>query len=746
MAATNGTPSPLAPELVSVLHHIELNQSGWWEKTIDRILEISFAKQPRPVAASSIGAFVREEFGLTVDSARLHRSIERLVSAKKLLGIDHEGYQLSHEAKSALDEEVERAKKLTDDVKELFIATLHEKCPELDGNSTWIAVSERLLLPMIRELGAKTREILMGDGNEYSSSNTFNSFLISVPNDHQDALKATLLAFLSPANAVVRDYVLRHLNFHFVIEAASLDDSAIRKLFPQKGLHPSFDIFVDANFAIALLGLDNNTSKEIAESLVDLSKRVRDRVTCNLYISTDTLKEVRTVITYHRNLLRNISLSGPIVEGAIEASRGFTLNFLERHRASGGTLTADAYYAPYIEDLEDLLFANGITVRFIDSSGKSVTSTMTRDISTYREFEAVTKQQRPKSQNQLRHDVTLWRQVTSLRPQLINNVLDANSWIVTIDRSMIQFDGFVRRKLQKSFPTCANPTTMVQLLQLWIPRSAALESAVVNSLRLPLLALGFDYDAERVTLDILRAISRFEQPMDLSPKIVEITIRNKALRSRLSEAKTFQQKDALVREVLLIEHKDSEEKRVEAERRLGDMVEVKSSLAADFANIERQLSEAVKEKNKLQEANLSLAQQVRDSQAKSDLDRRRGAFISNWVLINGLCVLVIGLSVQWFISVSSLSSLWFAPVLRIADALIIFGMWITAAVYGGNRLRVDNFGPHKVFQGVLKVFLALVVLGFIVGMAAGVAGNYFSDAIKERSLTPSGWQGHDNQE
>jgi hypothetical protein len=71
------------------------------------------------------------------------------------------------------------------------------------------------------------------------------------------------------------------------------------------------------------------------------------------------------------------------------------------------------------------------------------------------------------------------------------------------------------------------------MIQFWVPRSEALEAALVSSLREPLLFLEFDPDTEATTVKILRSLSRLRGVEALSPDTTFRVLTNDALRARV---------------------------------------------------------------------------------------------------------------------------------------------------------------------------------------------------------------------
>lgn len=146
----------------------------------------------------------------------------------------------------------------------------------------------------------------------------------------------------------------------------------------------------------------------------------------------------------------------------------------------------------------------------------------------------------------------LWHFVKDKRPTYLESPLDAHYWIVTIDYRFMAFDAYKRGK--KGLPICMLPTALAQMLRFWVPRTDTLDESVVASLRLPFLFLEFDPEAEKVTIMILKTLSRFENVEDLPVETVTNIVLNEALRERMQTSPDEEKQIELIREALIEEH------------------------------------------------------------------------------------------------------------------------------------------------------------------------------------------------
>ena len=155
----------------------------------------------------------------------------------------------------------------------------------------------------------------------------------------------------------------------------------------------------------------------------------------------------------------------------------------------------------------------------------------------------------------LLHDSVLWHVVKDRRSENDHSPFDVEYWAVTIDWRLINFDRQKRSVKGSGLPLVLHPSSLIQLIQFWIPRSAELDAVLVDSLRLSLYFQSFDSEDEKVTVKILESISRFENVGDFTETTINVLLTNQALRTRLKSASASNEEVfELVKEELIALH------------------------------------------------------------------------------------------------------------------------------------------------------------------------------------------------
>jgi hypothetical protein len=617
------TANALPPELVSLIHYTELNKSGWWNKSIQQLILSVIWLSGKNLAESGLVRTLAESFHIEIVPERVKAQCEQLVRSGSLVRLPSGELKISESSKKKLEEELRQAEELTDKAKNRFEELFGKFCPTLDASEQWTVFHTRFLLPLVREIGARTYQLISGSQLDLDSTTRLPEFLSAYPTQHHQGLRDAVINFLDPRDDNVRAYVLRHLNAYFCLEAGSLEQATIDLLMQSMEHPPSFKIFVDTNFLFSFLDLHENPSNEAAKSLVKLTKQLEGRALCKFYVSAETLDEFKRVVSAQRDFLHGLVLPTNLAQAALEMDlSAIAQKFVEFSKGAGHPISAEVYFRPYLSDLIPTL--RGKQVEFFNESLKpySMRQDVIDDILQQQQYERRRFGENGKSYEQLRHDVVLWNFVNEKRPVRVESPVDATYWIVTVDYHFLGFDLFKRSGEHASIPVCLHPTSLIQLLQFWLPRTREFEEAILDSLRLPLLFQEFDSSAERVTVRILETLARFEKVEQLSTGVISNILVNQALRQEIALEKDIEKQVNLVRGALVEENE-------RARQHLERASEEKERLAKEVSDKNRLIEELNAQLARQGEHARSLEEKLVLSQNSEEPARARAPEVSN---------------------------------------------------------------------------------------------------------------------
>ncbi|RQM47143.1 hypothetical protein EHZ19_15940 [Paraburkholderia bannensis] len=523
----------LSNDVISLIHHVELNQNGWWKKAIGQILRGIIWNAGMPLSTQEIQTGLREN-GISLPSIEsVQRELDALKQQQYVLVLPDGKWKLSEAAAKELGTAHATAVAEQEDCKNNFYASCADHCPELDAGAVWAAFSTELV-SSIRRVGANTYHLLT-DGNLKQEKDWLPNFLQKYEKS-ADRLRLVLEEFFSASNTACRQQILRLLSAHFFAEASRLKPETLAAIERGKKRRV-ISVVLDTNFVFSVLGLHENPANEAAIALIDLAKGASEYLQIKLYVIPATLDEAVKTLSLHKERVERIRTTPQLARAALHSSiSGLAARFFQAAKESPG-LTAEDFFSPYIDGLKEILEAKNVRVLDAHPSVYNQRQDVVDDVLEQTDWQqANLAEAKHKSYETLLHDVVLWHVIEDRRSKAVQSAFDVEYWAVSIDYRLIAFDRAKREKLGLKVPNILYPTNLVQLVQFWLPRSEALDASLVDSLRLPLFFQKFDIEDERATLRILQSISRYKNLSDLPESAIAPMLANQAIKSRLKEA------------------------------------------------------------------------------------------------------------------------------------------------------------------------------------------------------------------
>lgn len=559
----------LSPEMVSLIHYVELNKAGWWDRAAQRMIQAMLWLSGRHLTLEEIRTEIAKNLGASLTLEQVRKQVDKLLVSQTLLEVTTGLYKLSERAREVFAAEVTQAEDVEAGAKKVFVLLVRGTDGKgMDAEQLWCELNQHLLTPLIQEMGARLYEAVSGGKILEDHRARISDFLARIPTEAHSVVMAAVAQFLNPTNPTVRAYILRQLNTHFLLEAGNLSERTLDELSAATARKPTFNVFVDTNFFFSVLGLHVNPSNDAARSLLELMKKIGGRVQIKLFVLPITIDETRRWLSWRKQSIRQVTLTPKTAELVLDSDLGgIYRKFAEACRDTGYSLTADEFFDPYLNNLVALLRTNGIELWNEDTSKYSIERKVIDDLLGQQEFQAKHSETKQKTYEQLEHDLVLWHFVQDKRPPHFESPFEARYWVTTVDYKLLGFDAYRKDRTTSKIPICLHPLTLIQMLQFWVPRTGELEEAVMGTLRLPVLFQPFDVEAEEVTLKIVRTLARFENVEDMSMDTLRSILVDSAVRQKMSAEDDVEKQVGLVREALAEENKRiSDELQVEQER------------------------------------------------------------------------------------------------------------------------------------------------------------------------------------
>ncbi len=742
----------LPKEVATLVHHIELNRSGWWDKVVQRLALAAVWWSDHPPSADEIKNTLSQEFKLSLSHDKLRTVLNALEKQNLLVALQEGRYRIPDVQRLVFEQDISAAEKVESSAREFFCKLAKELCAGLDEITVWSAFQTKFLTPLIKDLGANAYHLITGEKLSVDRS-LVDCFLKEFKPEFHSGLRGLVTSFLDPKKDEVRAYVSRMLHARFCVEAGGLPESAIQKLSETVSKQAKFRIFVDTNFLFSLLELHENPSNAAARELLELITQLKSNPKVQLYIVTKTIGEAKTSITAAKRRLSGIPDSGNFTQAALNVGvSGMTERFLSERLRRGGKLTAEDWFDPYLTDF--VAIARGKGVEFFNESLDSyaIRQDVIDDIIYVQEFEKRLDESRKKSYQKVAHDMILWHFVSDQRPAYIESPIDSRDWILTVDYRLIGFDEYKQKNSGSKIPLCLHPTSLIQFLQFWVPRTKEFEEAMLGSMVLPFLFQKLDTEGERTSLRILKGLGRFEGRDDISAQTITHVILNDGLRARLQSNKTEdgEAEIALIRDALVEEMNTRAAAEVDKTHQLQTIVnekeaalnaldrskEVEVNILNEKIAAEETRAKAADERLTVQGAEI---EELKACLKRTEEDKKQRSALFNYLWWLILVLLVSGVS-AW--QGDRLFPDWAkfigAYLFRgLVGALVFIVGHLLLECWARRNQWMARLWPLKQIRRFRKWLWALVVVSLVVGVIGNLYANRIQKQIDLESSAPS---------
>lgn len=542
--------------LAALVHHIQLTQSGWRERALEYVVQLTLYQYGKPCPKEQLIEMIEKNMPIPIAKAQIESKIcELLLGDKSIVEFISGNLALSAKIQTSIQDKEKQSIELEQRVKAIF--NKHFLTFQMEPKVEWEEVDKALIIPLVSELGAQTYEFLAGELTEITKLTAFSDFITQIPESYKIDFCERMATFLMLPEIDIKAYLIRLLNASFLVHATALSESTIAEIYKRTQSRMQMSIIVDTNFLFSLIKLHENPADDVVIALKAIIESLRGKIDIGLFVLPVTIREAERTLANYSSMLSGIALRSELISAALSRPIGYsgiTAKYLRVASKSPTPLSAENYFRPYIDDLLRIAQEEGINPVDEPTDYLKMDYDVIQDCLAEIEFEKARGVQRPKSYETMLHDVSLWHYVNRKRPTIVESPIDAKIWAATIDFSLISFDRNKMRVLDRKIPVCIHPTVLMQILQFWVPRTTQYENAIISSL-LPLLPHSFDKEAEDISIKIIKTISRYKNASDLSAETITNILVNAAVRTRMGGIADQDIQNEIVRDAIIDENK-----------------------------------------------------------------------------------------------------------------------------------------------------------------------------------------------
>lgn len=629
----------LSSEIVSLVHHVKLNESGWWEKAVQNIIISTFGVHGNePSLEKQIFDNVVTEIKTEIDITRLRKQFDILKSKKIIISVSENLFKLSDEKFAEFQSSYASQKEIEFEAENRFYDLSSQISTKIDSKNLWVDLNEYLIIPLIKEIGAKTYELISGMNStnieEYGQFQTF----LSRFNGDRSTIQILLLQYFDFSNAFVKKYILHQLNAYFFIEATNLNQQTVEKVYELSKSQTHLKIFVDTNFLLTLLDLHDNPSNDAAIALIELIQEIKNKVDIKFYVLPKTVEEFQNLIKKFKDYLKrlNPTLNQAIAAQGSEDFSGIVKKYFQKCVEKNTILDLEDYFDPFLSNFFVNIRQNGIEIqqdnmdkyvsdpRVIDDLLEQVEYRYGNSLKAgkYNGLSEDEKETKKRTiYDKFNHDCQIWYYVKDKRPAYIDSTKDVKDWILTLDFSFLEYD----KHKQNIDPTnkisiCLHPNEFISMLQFWIPRTVKFENAILGSFRLPFFFKEVDSDSEKISMDILRAMTQYEDGEKFSTELVTEILTNKALRQKIKPNNSVEENALLIKDEVFKNYELKKEELKEETEKKNELSAKLSSVTSEVQALSKKIDELQDKTNLKIEKELELIRQgsIQDLKNKKD--------------------------------------------------------------------------------------------------------------------------------
>ncbi len=613
-------------DILSLIQHVKLNEVGWYKNGIKSIIKSFFGKSDNaPKKQDELYQHISLSSNFSFNKTDFQSAFDNLITSKELVKVNKGIFCLSKNEFKKYQNTYKRLLYIEEETKNYFLKLVKQAISNFDAqnintNNLWKDFIDRLIVPTIIKSGAKTYEMITGNSTSEISYENDNYFFKKYSGFEKEFSNIIQTFFKSPQGHV-KEYILNLLKTYFFIEATKLPENSIEKIYQLASSQTELKIFIDTNFLLSLLDLHDNPSNEAAKALTELIDEISNRVKIKFYVYRHTISEFQNLIERYQGYLKRNQLLLGHAKTLIERDEisGIPKKYYQKCIEAKNILDIEDYFDPYLNNFTVTLKKHNIELQnekidnFLPINNTEINDDIIDQVEYRLKKKGYSKDKKYDKakqleiddiekdiENKFKHDCILWHAVKKKRPVYIDSIKDVKNWILTLDFHFLSYDRFKTNSMQHKISLCLHPNDLISLLYFWLPRSEKFENAIFENFRLPFAFSEFDENAEKVSISILTALSRYENSSEIEKETVTELLTNKILRNKIKPDQSIEKNAELIKEEIF---KKYQQKKVLLEKEQKDNIDLKTKIQS----IERNVNELSKSFNSLIEDNLNYA-------------------------------------------------------------------------------------------------------------------------------------------
>ena len=619
----------LSKEAISLIHHVQLNETGWFKKAFRRLIISVFVENNNtPINKEEVKEKLITALGSDI-KFRFDSDFDALIGSGTIicnkLSIPNT-YSIAEDKYQQYSNDAQGQGKYEIEAKNKFIALCTEhQVKALDCESIWFRFNAEAIIPTIKSMGAKAYHLLTSKNIE--ENKLVSDFLEQFSQQQKGLISKVILDFFDFSNENIKKYILSLLHAHFFVLGFGLDAKSIEALNLKK--QKNMTLFVDTNFLLSLIQLHDNPANEATNALRELLKEIEGRVKVKFSILSVTREEFINLIEREKNSIERLKLNLNSIKAIIEMGDDANISGILKKYAQVCNLkktvipTSD-YFDKYIKNSVVTFKSYGVEIHNKDYSNFKMMPDVIDSIMHQKDYweKKIDKNTSYSSETKfykkerlysvLAHDCSLWHIVKSLR-SYTDDIKNIEKWIITLDYKLINFDKY--KEDINNVGLCLHPNDLVSMLQFWMPRTSKLENAILENFKLPFLGSDFDLEAEAINKRILESMAQYEDYNEMSTDTIKELLTNEALAERIKKSASIEDDVNALREAIFQKLEQAKEREIKTKLELEEIKAKNEKLHSDVEKLHLNVEEMTKKNDSDRKQQIELMRLMRQTYA-----------------------------------------------------------------------------------------------------------------------------------
>ena len=317
----------LAPELVPLVHHIELAKAGWSRRLTEQLATAAACSSGQTSSAADLRFSIENKYGVRTTEADVRRAVGTLASKKFLLEVEPGRFKASEAQRDALERHKTGAAELEQAAKEAFEQILTKHGVEIAD--AWDTFHGHCLSPLITEVGARIYHVLSGQPPTAEHWRHVYSYVEMYPAEQRRDLASAVDEFIRSGPAGARGFILQYLHAHLLMSAASLPAATLAQLYSRLKSTTQFTLVIDTNVLFSLLDLHENPGNDPSRDLHTLMSLLKGKVNIQFAVLPLTLDEAKRTLLHYRQKLSRVDVT-PLLGRATLRSENWLSGITQR--------------------------------------------------------------------------------------------------------------------------------------------------------------------------------------------------------------------------------------------------------------------------------------------------------------------------------------------------------------------------------------------------------------------------------